>query len=72
MAYCDQVRLTCKNKLCGKESVKGRINGKLHKDGLVCNHCGFKTLDPHYIPPELFNLLNKAINKQAWDLLSHK
>lgn len=45
MAYCDQVKMYCKNNLCRKPVLVSRINGNLAKGARVCPHCGFKTLD---------------------------
>ncbi len=64
MAYCDMVTLTCKNKLCGRDSKKGRTNGNLHSNGLVCDYCGFKTLDPHYLPPELIVAIKHELQEK--------
>ncbi len=59
MSYIDIVMLTCKNNLCKKTANVHRTNGRMPNPMTPCPHCGFKTLDDTYIPPEITAMIER-------------
>jgi len=66
MAYCDNIRASCDNKLCDYKGTVMIVNGHRPAEKSVCPECGFKTLN-HGVSAACFNELAKYSTSEAFD-----